>query len=364
MNRSLWTFVVVMLAGAGAAFPAAAQSAKKFGPKVEALIAQAKHEGQLQLSWSGGGFGDNGKDIPSWIDGFNKFYGLHLPYTFTPAPSMPQQAATVLQAAQSGTKAPSDLFISGPDVLVTDYRAHATHPYDWTALAKEIGVDLPAKAVASGNAGVALASEVFGIVYNSQAIPPKEAPQTLEAVLGPKWKGRIATTPYAAGFNQLAVFDSNWGPAKTKEFVTKLSQQAAGLIRCGEPGPLLSGQFDMLVLDCDIASSNVWHREGMPIDHVVPKDAPITDLWYMAVPKTAPDPAAGALLALFMLTKEGQELSWKSDGNDLSLLPGSHTAAELPGTPAEIGTLAMFARHPETLKYSKQYIRIVSSLRK
>jgi 5,5'-dehydrodivanillate O-demethylase oxygenase subunit len=363
MNRITLTLTLV-LASLAAADAHAQAPAPKFGPEVTALVEQAAKEGKLQLSWSGGGFGDNGKDIPKWIAGFNKFYGLNLPYTFTPAPSMPQQAAAVLQAAQSNTPAPTDVFIVGPDNLVTSIKAHSTHPYEWVSLAKQIGVDLPPTAAATDDAGVAFATEVFGITYNSQAVAAKDMPQTLEDVLKPEWKGRIATTPYAAGFNALAAFDPHWGPAKTTDFVTNLSKQVAGLIRCSEPGPLLSGQFDMLVLECDIASAIVEHRHGQPIGYVIPKDAIITDLWYMAVPKTAPDAAAGALLALFMLTQEGQALSWEADGGDLSLLLGSHTAKELPSAEADIGTAALYVAHPEMLDYSEQYIKIITAGRR
>jgi ABC-type Fe3+ transport system substrate-binding protein len=342
------------------AFAAPAAAADKFGPEVATLIAEARTEGRLQLSWSGAGFGDNGKYVPEWMAGFNKFYGLDLPYTFTPAPSMVQQAAAVAQAAQSGTPAPSDLFIVGPNNLLTDIDAHAVHAYDWAALGKEIGVDLPAKSIAMDNAAVAFATQVIGITYNKNAVPPDKAPRTLEAVLGPEWKGQIASTPYAAGFNYLAAFSPQWTPAKMEDYVTKLSRQIAGLVRCSEPGPLLNGQFDMLVIECDIASAIVDERRGVPIGYVVPSDGALADLWYMAVPKTSPHPAAGALLALFMLTKDGQALSWEADGDDLSLLPGSHTAEALHGQQSALVTVEDFFRHPEANDYTIRYAKILT----
>jgi spermidine/putrescine-binding protein len=332
----------------------------KFGPQVVALVAQAAKEGKLDLSWSGSGFANNGKDVPHWIEAFNRFFGLHLPYTFTPAPSMAQQAAAVMQAAQSKTPAFSDAVILGPDFLLTDIKAHATISRDWAALAKEIGVELPAKAVAPDGAAVAFSTGIFGIVYSKNSVAPNEVPQTLEDVLKPQWKGRLASTPYAAGFSFLAAFDPNWGPGRTDAFVATLAQQIGGLIRCGDPGPLLSGQFDMMVLECDISGTILEERLGVPVGYVIPKDAPISDLWYMAVPKGAPDPAAGTLVALFMLTKEGQDISWQSDGNDLALFSGSRSAALLGGKTATIATSQDFAAHPETLEYIREHIKLLT----
>jgi ABC-type Fe3+ transport system substrate-binding protein len=241
-------------------------------------------------------------------------------------------------------------------------QANATHPYDWATLAKEIGVDLPPDALAPNNAALAISTAVFGIEYNKEAVPADKVPHNLVDVLKPEWKGKIASTPYAAGFNFLAAFDPNWGEQKTEDFMTKLAAQVGGLIRCGDSAPLLSGQFDMLVLECDIAEPTMAARRGEPLSFVVPADAPVMDHWYMAVPKTAREPAAGALLALFMVTPEGQHIQWDSDGNDLALLPNSKTAATLPGHPDKIagGHGAQdFVRHPETLTILSKYVDIL-----
>ncbi|HLI21050.1 MAG TPA: extracellular solute-binding protein, partial [Stellaceae bacterium] len=324
------------LAVLGSIAAASTAAAADFGPHVKALIAEATKEGKLDLSWSGSGFGDNGKDLPKWIAAFNKFYGTNLAYTFAPAPSMTQQAANLVQSAQSNSPATTDVVILGADSLLTDIQANATKPYDWVALAKEIGVDLPPAAAAPGNAAVAISTEVFGIEYNKDAVPADQVPKNIVDVLKPEWKGKIASTPYAAGFNFLAAMDPKWGPDRMQDFVTKLAAQVGGLIRCGDTAPILDGQFDMLVLECDISDVIQQQRRGAPLGYVVPADAPVMDLWYMAVPKTSPDPAAGALLALFMLTKDGQALQWEDDANDLALLPGSKTLAQLPGNPDTI----------------------------
>src|SRR5207237_1250398 len=75
------------------------------------------------------------------------------------------------------------------------------------------------------------ATRYIGISYNEQLLAEKDLPRRLDDLLNPKWKGKIASTPYAASFDRLA---SVIGLEKTREFLTRFTQNVAGLIRCGE----------------------------------------------------------------------------------------------------------------------------------
>src|SRR5207244_1365146 len=70
-----------------------------------------------------------------------------------------------------------------------------------------------------------------GATYNSALAPMK--PTRLEDFLRPEWKGKIASTPYSAGFDVLLAEDV-WGKERTVNFVRALSRQITGVIRCGE----------------------------------------------------------------------------------------------------------------------------------
>ena len=354
---------LLVAAGLSGVTGSIAMPANKFGPHITALIEQAKKEGKLQLSWSGGSFGENGKDMPAWIDAFNKFYGLNLSYTYTPAPTMTQQAMAVIQAAQSNTPAATDDTILGAENLVLDLRGKALRSYDWATLAKEVGANLPSGAIGPDNSGVGFATEVYGITYNKNAVPADEVPQTLSEVLKPKWKGRVAGEAHAAGFADLAVFSSQWNSAKAEAYVRNLSQQIGGISRCGDSASLLSGQFDLMVMECDLSTAILAQRRGVPIGYVVPKDAALMGPWYMAVPKTSPEPAAGALLAIFMMTKEGQQVAWDAHGGDLALIKGSHMAAFLPPHATYVDAQDYLA-HPEAAKLYEQYANIITGMSK
>lgn len=355
--------ILLMTAGLTGAAGTAAVPAQKFGPHVTALIAEAQKEGKLQLSWSGGSFGENGKDMPGWVDAFNKFYGTHLSYTYTPAPTMTQQAMAVIQAAQSNTPAATDDVILGAENLVLDLRGNALKNYDWAMLGKEVGANVPAEAIGPQNSGVGFSTEVYGITYNKNAVPASEVPQTLADVLKPKWKGRVAGEAHAAGFADLAVFNRGWNEAKAEAYVKQLAQQIGGIARCGDSSSLLSGQFDMMVMECDLSTAILAQRRGVPIGYVVPKDGALMGPWYIGVPKTAPDPAAGALMAIFMMTKEGQQVAWDAHGGDLGILKGSKMAAFIPRGATYVDAQDYLA-HPEAAKLYEQYANIITGMTK
>ena len=67
-----------------------------------------------------------------------------------------------------------------------------------------------------------------GITYNTQRVSGAAVPRTLQDLLKPEFKGRIASTPYAAGFNRLASPEV-WGEQRTLEYARALTEQVAGL---------------------------------------------------------------------------------------------------------------------------------------
>ena len=112
-------------------------------------------------------------------------------------------------------------------------------------------------------------------------------------------------------------------------FVTLLSQNIAGLIRCGETTRLLSGEFTMLVMDCGSFEANKQREAGAPIGHVIPEDAATALFFYMGVPRTSSHPNLAKLYINMLLSEEGQRLMYEMEGNDHYGLPGSRSAAEL-----------------------------------
>lgn len=334
----------------------------KFGPGITKLIAQAKQEGHLNLLWSAE-FLDNGKDLPAFQKAFNQYYGLNISMSFTPGPSMPQVASEIVQAAKAGTPAPTDVWMedSGPMHALISGKATLTYP--WASLGNDLHINVPSEAIGPGNIGVAFGTNIYVIGYNPKTVPKSEVPSSYQDLLNPKWKGKIASNVYASGFYQLAAAGNSWGYQKTLNFVQQFSHQIGGLVRCGDLNVLLSGQYDIIAPECSTQTFIFAQRKGQQVGYVVPSDGPAIDELYTGVPKTAKDPAAAALLTLFMVTPEGQQLSWQENAYDLNWFPNSHAAQLLKpllDKKVVIPNPLDYMNNPNISKYQKQFIQILT----
>jgi len=283
-----------------------------FGQTRAQLIDGAKKEGGLTLSWGTGTMG--GIDGAQAMEkAFNKTYGLNLQFKFTPGPAMPQFASRIIQEAKAGQPASSDLFIGSENHVAR----MPLKKFDWSKAFPHITREM----TDWDDRVVIVVSRTPGFTYNTQLVPANEVPQKVEDVLNPKWKGKIASTPYAASFDRLALF---WGEEKTTAFLQKLVKQVSGLIRCGEEERVANGEFAMLVFNCDLADANDMRQKGAPVGGRIFKDAGILSYWYLTVPANSAHPNAAALLAALLLGKDGQEILWKTEKTSSHLVEGTY----------------------------------------
>ena len=96
----LFCALLVMIAACGGAGTGAVSSqAPKLNESTNALVAAARGEIELTLSWAPG-FLDYPQEMRRHIDGFNKLYGLNLRINFKPGPSMPESSARAIREYQ------------------------------------------------------------------------------------------------------------------------------------------------------------------------------------------------------------------------------------------------------------------------
>ena len=278
---------------------------------VAQLVEGAKKEGSLILSWGTGTMGGL-EGVQAMEAAFNKTYGLKVQFKYTPGPSMPQLASRIIQENRAGQPAASDLFVGSENHVAR----MALKPIPWTKIFSHVTPPM----VDFGNRVVIVTSRTPGFSYNTNLVSPDQVPDQVEDVLDPRWKGKIASTPYAASFDRLAIL---WGEEKTTAFLKKFVNQVAGLIRCGEDERIASGEFAMLVFNCDLASPQEAKAKGSPVDGNIFKDAGILSYWYLTVPTNSRNPNAAALLAGFLLTHEGQEILWKTEKSSSHLVKGT-----------------------------------------
>src|SRR2546425_10608879 len=258
-----------------------------FAQTLAQLVEGAKKEGQLILSWGTGTMGGI-EGLQMMEKGFNKTYGLNLQFKFTPGPAMPQFASRIIQEAKAGQPSSTDLFVGSENHVAR----MPLKSVEWTKIFPHITAPM----IDFDNKVLIVTTRTPGFTYNSKLVVGHEIPQRVEDVLNPKWKGKIASTPYAASFDRLALI---WGEEKTTSLLRTLAKHVTGLLRCGEEERIANGEFAMLVFNCDLAPATEMREKGAPVNGKVFKDAGILSYWYLAVPSNSTHPNAATLLTAF-----------------------------------------------------------------
>ncbi len=306
--------------GTGSASPSAVAPPRS--ATLAQLIEGAKKESTLKGVWAESSFGGNA-GFQEMVAGMNKKYGLHIKGQFTPGPDMQSLMGKLAQEAAAGQPATTDVYLGNAPAAQQAVKPKALKPLDWNAiLDRPIPAEPGFDPVWPGGIAVAFASTVTGVTYNSNLVKGQDIPHHLADLLNPKWKGKIASTPYAAGLREFASKDL-LGKDVTIEFTRKLSKQIGGLLRCGNADRISSGEFLMLAPDCGNDGAFVAQRQGAPIAQVILDDVTSLHLRFAGVPATSSSPNAAGLLIAYLGTPEGQRLIYKYGGMDLHTYPES-----------------------------------------
>lgn len=312
LRRALaWAVAAVLAAAAPAR--AAADGAN---PALQKLVQEAAFEGTLNVVW-GDEFGaaKGAREIAAAI---NETYGITISIAYTPGPSMPQVGTRIVLEAQAGRPASSDLYVGAETNIPPLMLAHVIRPVPWSTYFPYITPEMQV----SDHSAVLVSTLYNGIYYNAEDVKPSEVPKVMNDVFKPQWKGKIATTPYAVGFDRLALWK---GTEAIRPIVEKTAQWAGGLLRCGDYERLATGEFILLFFDCGRTDEHLMRRNGGPLEQATLDDAAMTTTWYLAVPTNSAHPALATLVAGFLLSAPGQKLIESTSS------PGSHL---VPGTEA------------------------------
>lgn len=347
-----------LLASAGVAlFGQSAARSAEFSPELQKVIAEAKKSDTLVVSYGTNSIG-GAKGAQIIERQMNKMFGTNIDIRYTPGPAMARVANQIMTEFKANQPAFTNVFLGAATQVAPLVKRKVLLPVDWKAMLPE---RIPAVAVEAGGMAIRVGTGMSGVTYNSQLAPFK--PTRLTDFLDPRWKGRIASTPYAASFDSISSNDM-WGPEKVIDFVKKLSNNVSGLIRCGEMERVASGEYLALVMDCTGQSALVWKERGAPIEQMIPLDAAQARYYYLGVPKNAPNPAGATLFTVFMQTPQGQKIIYDQWKVDLHLYPESQMAkqmAELDAKgikPREV-TVSWWMSHPEITKTKRQLVKIL-----
>lgn len=338
-------------AGDAAAAPAAAASS--LPPALQAVVDGARQEGRLDLVWSQSTL-DGTAGARKLQDAINQRYGLNLTFNFTPGPAGPSIGARVVQEVAAGQ--PSHTDIQAISVYPDIYEAF--EQVDW----RQYLPDLPEEAMFYGGRGVAWGTLLPGITYNTQLVTGDRVPRSLQDLLKPEWKGKVATAPYVVGRAVYATpeylgYDGWFG------YWRQYTRQVGGLMRCGETERVLSGEYQAFAIDCGDYEARLRQRSGQPLGHVIPTEGAPIRYWLMGVPLTAPHPNAAKLFVTYLLSREGQDFVWQTDATDSYRLPGSHIA-EVVKTYQDRGVKfydehVLLKQYPQLVDYEKEMLTIL-----
>lgn len=339
--------VAMLVAG-----PVLAADGPVIGSNLDEVIAKAKQEGTINIIWSPTGYGDESV-ARQHVANLNKMFGTNLTFRFSPGASMPRQGNQLLTEYRAGQTASSDLYITSAASLPKLVPTGLFISTPWTKLSKG---RIPEKIVEGGGTALRLDTGITVVTYNTQLMP--NPPTSMRGLLAAKYKGKLATTPYAAGFRVLLA-DDFWGIKKTLSFVKEFMPQVAGLTRCGEDERIATGEFIALAMDCTSQAPALWMKKGAPIDFFVPSDTAQKRYYYYTVPKNAAHPNAAVLMGLYLLSEKGQAAMWNLVGLDLDYYPTSGSGRivkkyEDRGVKFKDITFEWWAKHPEIDKNRKK----------
>jgi iron(III) transport system substrate-binding protein len=297
--------------------------------EVRRLVSAVKEKGEreLILTWDEAALGGS-TGAKRFEALFNRMYGLDTRVNFTPGPTMPAMAAKVTQEVAAGRNSSTDIFLGSGAHCGSLLDRNVFEAYDYTRLSPRIKKSM----IEPKNVCIEIYSNMGGIIYNTNIVPAAEVPRKLEDVLNPKWKGRLASTPYAAYFDRVAM-RPEWGIDKMKDFLKRLSGSVGGLIRVNEVSRVISGEFVMLVLGSD-QDVSVEKAKGAPIEFVIPEDSAMVHFIYMGVPRTAAHPNLSKLFINAVLSEDGQKILYENSFADHHELPGSQSTGKLRGLKA------------------------------
>src|SRR5262245_20364683 len=358
--RSLNSLLLRATIAAALSLAACAQTAaQEINAALKELAAAANREGALTLSWSGSTLSGI-QGAARYQAAINKYFGTNIRINFLPGADMARIINTLATEYSAGQKASVDIALGAAPQVVPVLKASFFEAVDWK---KYLPGRITDEMIEWNGELIRIVTGLSGATYNSALAPMK--PTTLDDFLKPAWKGKIASTPYSAGFDILLA-DDVWGKEKTVAYVRALSKQITGLIRCGEAERIATGEYLALVMDCTGQDALQWKEKGAPLDQMMPLDAAQQRYYYFAIPKNAQHPNAAKLYTVFMMTEEGQKLAYDTWKTDLHSFPGSKLGKMVDdykklGVKFKEVTVAWYSQHPEIDAGKSELIKILTT---
>jgi iron(III) transport system substrate-binding protein len=154
---------------------------------------------------------------------------------------------------------------------------------------------------------VALRATGIAIMYNTNTVKAPNVPKTWKELIDPKWKGRIAISdPNRAGssFSHLYAMWKMYGP----DYVKALAANDVMVAGDGSATRQAVAMGERDIAPVSEYDAFEFKKQGKPVDVAWPQDGTILLPAPIALVKGCPNLDNAKALAVYMLSKEGQEL--------------------------------------------------------
>ena len=254
----------------------------------------------------------------------SKMFGFEIKWDHVDFPNQNRFAALLMKELDAGRQPSADVFNGTQSTIPRLLKANALISVDnWQELLPRI----PKEAIGPGGGALVEHSRIGGFAYNTGTVPSGKVPQKVEDLLDPVWKGKLASTTYAAVWDRASItetgdFDEEKA-ARLEDLLKKLVAKGhiVGLIGCGEENRIASGEFWGLALICGDNGVRRAKSKGAPIEISFLDETSNISHSYVGLIKKARYPNMAKLFMLFMQTPEGQALNRKWDFADSSFYP-------------------------------------------
>ena len=157
----------------------------------------------------------------------------------------------------------------------------------------------------------------FSIAYNTKLVPPDQVPKSYDALLDPRWQGKLAWRFGTASGTPLFITAIRIarGDEKAAAYFQKLAAQKVINFGAGSARTLvdrvIAGEFP-IALNIFAHHPLISKAKGAPVDSQLMDPVPST-AGTMVIPKGIRHPYAAILLADFILSREGQQILADAD---------------------------------------------------
>jgi ABC-type Fe3+ transport system substrate-binding protein len=290
-------------------------------PALQQLIETAKAEGGRFIADA---VVDDARGRKEAEIAMEKLFGFKVTWEAVDLMNQNQFASRLLKELQAGRQPSTDVFNGTQSTIPRLMQGNALESVDnWQALLSRI----PKEAIVGGGGALAERTRIGGFAYNTNLVPANKVPKKMDDFLDPFWKGKLASTTYAAVWDRAGVRqDGTYDAEKAQriaDLLTKLVKEKhiVGILRCGDESRISSGEFVGLALLCSQDTVDLARRKGAPIQMAYLEETSNLTHSYLGLMKKAKYPNMAKLFMVFVQTAEGQALLRKWEATDTSFYP-------------------------------------------